>query len=62
MEKYVGTVKSENTGTIYSIWWNPSEKTVWIDAMFGWKEQVGHNILNELSAIMIAKVFINQQK
>ena len=62
MKKFIGKIKSEHSGITYSAWWDTEEKTVWIDTLLDWKEHIGSNVLNELSAITVAKDFINQQK
>jgi hypothetical protein len=61
MDKFIGRIKSENSGITYSIWWNPEERTVWRDTLFNAREMIGYNAKNELSAVDIAKTFLELQ-
>lgn len=61
MDKFIGKIKSENSGITYSVWWDTEEKTVWRDALFESREMIGYNATNELSAINVAREYLAVQ-
>jgi hypothetical protein len=61
MEKFIGNLDSKKSGTIYPVFWNSEEKTVWRIRLYDWKEMIAYNVLDEISAHRIAREFLDLQ-
>lgn len=61
MEKFIGKIKSEKSGIMYSVWWDTVEKTLWRDTPFQSREMIGYNVTDDQSAIRVAEDFLAQQ-
>ena len=61
MDKYLGMFISEKSKIIYSVWWDPEEKTVWRDTIFESREMICYNATTKLSAINAAREYLATQ-
>lgn len=61
MDKFIGKLDSKRSGIVYSIFWNPEEKTVWRTRSNDWNEMIGYNASDEISALKTAREFLDLQ-